>query len=475
MVLYIPNIVELIGLGLAIDYSLLMVQRFRREGSIKRTMETAGRTIIFSGSTVALGLATLMLVPVPFIRSLGFAGVLVPVVSLIATLTLQPVLLSYLGTEGVRTYRFHGLLGRGEILKKLVGGVIRKPLMTFIGSLVLLASLTLPLFALHVTPSSLTAIPKNLESSQALSMVTNIAGSGSITPSEIIIDLGAPGLAERVSTARKELATKLSADSGVFLVAQGEKPPFVDATGRYLRMYVIGKNDLGSPKTRVLVNKIRSSYLTQTSFPKSTRFYLAGAPAQGIDLLHRIFTVLPWIVVLILLLSFGLLYRAFNSIVLPLKAILLDLISVALSFSAVVAVIHYGFGSSLIGTYHLRDIEAWVLVFLFAVLFGLSMDYEVFIVSRMREAWDRGVSNEDAIMEGMVETGGVVTAGAAILIVAVSGLAFGHFAGLQQLGIGLAVGIFIDATIVRGLLLPSAMVLLGKWNWYAITRKKGNK
>jgi RND superfamily putative drug exporter len=296
--------------------------------------------------------------------------------------------------------------------------------------------------------------------------VTKSAGSGSITPSEIVIDLGSPGMATQVGNARNELASRISSDPEVFLVANGEKPPYVDATGRYLRMYVVGKNDVGSSKTHELVNKLRTTYLKKTSFPDFTRFYLAGAPAQGVDLLHRIFAALPWIVALILILTFALLYRAFRSIILPIKAILLDLISVAVSLAAVVAVVHYGFGSSILGTYHLRDIEAWVLIFLFAILFGLSMDYEVFIVSRMREAWDRGSSNESAIMEGMVETGGVVTAAAAILVVAVSGLAFGHFAGLQQLGVGLAVGIFIDATVIRGMLLPSAMVLLGKWNWY---------
>ena len=466
MVLYIPNIVELIGLGLAIDYSLLMVQRFRREGSVEQTMQTAGRTILFSSTTVAFGLATLLLVPVPFIRSLGFAGVLVPIVSLLATLTLQPVLLSYLGTNGLRTYGFHGVLSRRDLHQKFVGVVIRKPRLTMVASLMVLALLILPLFALHVTPSSLTAIPKNLESGKALSVVTNIAGSGSITPSEIVIDLGSPGKAEHVNKARIELTSHVSSDPEVFLVASGEKSPYVDATGRYLRIYVVGKNDVGSSKTHELVNKLRTYYLMKTSFPDSTHLYLAGAPAQGVDLLDRIFTALPWIVALILILTLALLYRAFRSIVLPIKAILLDLISVAVSLAGVVAVVQYGFGSSLLGTYHLPDIEAWVLIFLFAILFGVSMDYEVFIVSRMREAWDRGSSNEAAIMEGMVETGGVVTAAAAILVVAVSGLAFGHFAGLQQLGIGLAVGIIIDATVIRGLLLPSSMVLLGKWNWY---------
>ena len=147
--------------------------------------------------------------------------------------------------------------------------------------------------------------------------------------------------------------------------------------------------------------------------------------------------------------------------VLAIKAIVLDLISIAAAFAILVLVFKFG-----IGTYQLEQLEAWVLVLLFAILFGLSMDYEIFIVSRMREAWDRGASNEEAIREGMRNSGTVVTAAALIFITALTGLITGHFAGLQQLGIGLAAGVLIDATIIRGLLLPSAMVLLGKWNWW---------
>ena len=477
MVLYIPNIIELIGLGLAIDYSLLIVQRFRREcergdidSAIKATMFSAGRTILFSGTTVALGLATLILVPVPFIRSLGTAGVLVPLISILATLTLQPALLSYLGAEGVRTYGFHGFLDRSQsdssLIARVTDLVIRRPLVVFISSLTVVLFALTPLLGLHLTPSSLTAIPRELESAKAIALVTGSAGSGAITPTELVIDLGSPGKANRVAVARTALATAISSESEVFLVANGEKAPYVDSSGRFLRMYIVGKHDLGAEQTHQLLKTLREKYLAHNDFPAGAKFYLGGAPAQGSDLLHKLLSAMPWIVLLILILTYVLLYRAFRSIVLPLKAILLDLISIGLSLSVVVSVVHFGVGSSLLGTYHLRDIEAWVLLFLFAVLFGLSMDYEVFIVSRMREAWDRGESNENSIREGMVLTGGVVTAAAAILVFAVSGLAFGHFAGLQQLGLGLAGGILIDATLIRGLLLPSAMVLLGKWNWW---------
>ncbi|MDP1719991.1 MAG: MMPL family transporter [Candidatus Nanopelagicaceae bacterium] len=482
MVLYIPNIVELIGFGLAIDYSLLIVHRFRRElleddettedNAIVKTMQTAGRTVVLSGVSVAIGLAMLLLVPVPFVRSLGAAGLLVPIASILATLTLQPALLSYLGKGGVQPKGFSGFLAKRDLLNgtfaRIARFVIRRPVSVLLSSLAILGILASFLFWLQTTPSSLTAIPVELESARALSIVESNMGSGIITPTEIVFDLGAPGKAtlERVVDARMSLAQKILKDSEVFGVATGEKAPFVDPSGRYLRMFVVGRHDLGAEASQKLVSDLRKTYIPQTDFPEGTRIYLGGIPAQGADLLERIFTSFPWIVLLILIFVYLVLLRAFRSIILPLKAILMDLISIAAAYGSLVLVFRFGVGSSILGTYRLDQIEAWVLIFLFAALFGLSMDYEVFIVSRMREARSRGASNSEAIIEGMAHTGGVVTAAAIILVGALSGLVFGHFAGLQQLGIGLALGVLVDATIIRGLLLPSAMVLLGRWNWW---------
>jgi RND superfamily putative drug exporter len=224
---------------------------------------------------------------------------------------------------------------------------------------------------------------------------------------------------------------------------------------------VFGQHDLGSDQTKQLVGQLRDDYIPNAGFPTGTKIYLGGAPAQGVDLLNAIKSSLPTIISLILLITFFILLRTFRSLVLALKAIILDLISIAVSFATLVLVFKFG-----IGTYQLEQLEAWVLILLFAILFGLSMDYEIFIVSRMREAWDRGTSNEEAIREGMRNSGTVVTAAALIFISALTGLITGHFAGLQQLGIGLAAGVLIDATIIRGLLLPSAMVLLDRWNWW---------
>ena len=482
MVPYIPNVIELIGLGLAIDYSLLIVHRYRREimdhsdvsvdEAIVKTLETAGRTVILSGFIVSLGLATLLLVPVPFIRSLGAAGLVVPVVSVFAALTLQPALLSILGRSGVIPKRFSGLMANRNLMTgmfaKIARVVIRRPLLVLMFSSGTLAIIASSVIWLQVTPSSLTAKPVQLESARALSMVTDRVGPGIITPNEIVVDLGRPNQATTPATraTRTNLAQKILKNPEVLIVATGEKTPYVDGTGRYLRMFVVGRSDLGAEASQKLVHDLRAHYISKTSFPGNTKIYLGGAPAQGVDLLESIFKSFPWIVLLALALAYIVLVRAFRSLILPLKAILLDLVSIAVAYGSLVLVFRFGVGSSIFGTYRLDQIEAWVLIFLFVVLFGLSMDYEVFIVSRMREAWNRGSTNNEAIIEGLAHTGGVVTAAAVILVGALSGMVIGHFAGLQQLGVGLAIGVLIDATIIRGLLLPSAMVLLGRWNWW---------
>jgi RND superfamily putative drug exporter len=481
MVLYLPNIVELIGLGLAIDYSLLILYRFRRElqinensdlaGAIERTMNSAGRTVMVSSLTVAFGLATLLLLPIPFMRSLGIAGLIVPLASLLAALTLQPALLSYFGKYLAAPNRYPGLLAKREFANnswaKIARLSVKWPKRVFTISLTALLLLCSGAFWLQLTPSALTALPQNLESAKALTLVTSSAGPGVITPAVIMVDFGKPGLAYAASTseARKVLTSKLSKDPEIFIVAADVTPTFVDSTGQFMRIFLIGRHALGAPETHDLVDRIRTKHLFDTGFPAATKFYLGGPPAQGADLVDRISAYFPWLIGLALILTYFLLMRAFRSIWLPLKAIALGLISVAVAISAIVCVFRYSVGSAWMGTYQVDQVEIWAMVFLLVVLFGISMDYEVFLVSRMREAIDRGATNDEAIVEGMASTGGVVTAAALIFIAAVSGLIGGHFLGLQQIGIGLAVGVFIDATLIRGFLLPSAMVLLGKYNW----------
>ena len=440
MVLYIPNIVELIGLGLAIDYSLLMVHRFKLDGDIKKTQ----RTILISGSTVAIALSTLILVPVPFIRALGIAGMVVPLVAMAAATTLQPALLSYLGTEGVKPHF------ATDKFRKVGEFVVKRPIPVLFISLALIAIPASQISKLQVTPSSISAIPANLESAEAIKIATDRGGDGIISPIQIVIELPE---AIDVNMARTKLAAQIAPLKDVFAVATDRT--YVDASGKVLRIFVISKKNLG--QSQQLVSYLRT---LKSEFPAGTKIYIGGAPAQGFDLINQIKKTFPYVALFAIFLSFLLLRRYLQSLLIPIKAILLDLISITAAIGTVVFFMSHG-----IGVYKLAQIEIWTLLFIFAVLFGLSMDYEVFIVSRIRESYLDNQDNNRAIVDGLANTGGVVTTAAFIMVGALTGFITGHFAGLQELGIGLVAGIAIDATVIRLLLLPATMVLIGKWNW----------
>ena len=481
MVLYIPNVVELIGLGLAIDYSILITHRFiaeikvdasDREGAVIRTMDTAGRTVLLSGLTASIGLTTLFLVPIPFIRSLGAAGLVVPVVSVLAALTLQPVMLYYLGAKGVKPYFIKGAFNTSDEMQglwaKIATVVIKRPWQVLVSGVLVLLIAASSIAWLQLTPTSLRAIPSNIESAQGLNFVVDRVGPGLVTPTVIVIDYGKPGqalLPENVKL-RTKLGLSVIVDEAVLGGQADSTPQFVDPTGQYQRIFIMGIHEFGSEESKAFIQRLRDDYIPNSELSKVASIYVGGAAAQGVDFLNVVYSTFTFIFVAALAIAYFLLIRSFRSLILPLVAVFLDLISLAATYGLLVAVFKFGFLSPILGTYHVPQIEGWVPVFLFAVLFGLSMDYEVFIVSRMREARDKGESTTDAIKEGLAHTGGVVTAAAIILVGALGGLANGHIAGLQELGVGLALGILIDATIVRTLLLPSIMTILGKWNWW---------
>jgi RND superfamily putative drug exporter len=481
MVLYIPNVVELIGLGLAIDYSILVTHRFiseikiktaDREGAVIRTMQTAGRTVLLSGLTASIGLATLLLLPIPFIRSLGTAGLVVPVVSVLAATTLQPVMLYYFGAAGVKPHWIKGVFTSLDEMQglwaKIADLVIRRPWHVLVSGLTVLLIAASSIGWLQLTPTSLKAIPSNIESSRGLNFVVDHVGPGIVTPTVVVIDYGKPGQATLPENEklRTKLGLSIIVDDEVLGGQTDSTPQYVDSTGRYQRIFIMGVHEFGSEESQSFIHRLRSTYIPQSDLAKIATIYVGGAAAQGVDFLTAVYGTFPFIFFVALAIAYFLLIRSFRSLILPLIAVGLDLISLAATYGLLVAVFKFGFLSPILGTYRVSQIEGWVPVFLFAVLFGLSMDYEVFIVTRMREARDQGLSTRDAIKEGLAHTGGVVTAAAIILVGALGGLANGHIAGLQELGVGLALGILIDATIVRTLLLPSIMTILGKWNWW---------
>ena len=480
MVLYVPNVLELIGLGLAIDYSLLIVHRFRAEmrrapsttDAIVATMDHAGRTVMISGVAVSVGLATLLLVPVPFLRSLGAAGVAVPLVSIAAALSLQPVLLSLLGARGLRSVGFGGLMGERDRLASSWSSttrlVLRFPRRTLLVALVLVALLSTGLWWLQLTPGSLRAVPSSLPSAQADLFMEHHVGTGVITPVQVVVT-APPGENWRSAALQRlqaRLGTVILGEPEVSDVAVGITAPYVDPSGRYTQIFVVARDQFGAAATQRLITNIRRHDVAAAALPPGFQVVVGGAAAQGVDYLSRTYGAFVWIVALAMVLALFILWRAFRSLTLAALAVLFDLISVAAAYGVTVAVFRFGFAASLLGTYRVDQMEGWVPVFVFAMLFGLSMDYEVFIVMRIREARESGLSSDEAIIEGLARTGGVVSAAALIMVFALSGLVLGHVAGLQELGVGLAAGVLIDATVVRGLILPATLSLVGERSWH---------
>jgi uncharacterized membrane protein YdfJ with MMPL/SSD domain len=479
---YLTNMVSLIGLGIAIDYSLLIVYRFREEltknhskdDAIVRTMNTAGRAVVFSGTAVGIGLALLLFMPLPFLRGFGIGGLLIPFVSVLAAVTLLPALLSLAGArlDRVRLLPKRILERRASHERGFWPGlartIMRRPLLFAAGSAAFVLVLTIPLLALELGPGSNEGIPRDLPSVQGLDVLTEAVGAGATAPSNIVVDTGRARAVTNgeARPAVERLTQALEGDPQVAAVRfEPGSPQHVDPSGRYVNVEVVGKEEYGKPESLEFVERLRDDIIPAAGFPATADVYAGGGPPGGKDFLHMTYSWFPWLVLAVLLATYVLLLRAFRSLLLPLKAIVLNLLSIGAAYGLLVAVFKWGWGDWA-GLIAYDQIEGWIPVMLFAMLFGLSMDYEVFLVSRMREEWDNGRSNEDAVAEGLAVTGRLVTAAGLVMFAAFMGLVAGSVVGLQQFGFGLAAAILIDVTIVRALLVPSAMKLFGKWNWW---------
>ena len=477
---YLQNLVMLIGLGIAIDYSLLIVYRYReelrsgkaKEDAIVRTMETAGRAVVFSGSAVGIGLALMLFMPLPFMRGFGIGGLVIPLVSVACALTLLPVLVYFL-VDGLDRARIvpNLILDRRnsefDFWVRLSKWVMRRPVAVAATTIALLVALAIPAFWLAVGPGSNKGIPQNLEGVKGLNVISDAAGEGALAPTAIVGDTGRPGGVDStaVRAAIGELEQGLRADPEVASVQFGPGPQYVDPTGRYFHLEVIGRSEYGSPPALHFVDRLRNAIVPAAGFPEGVDVYAGGGPPSGVDFLDLTYGAFPFLVLGVLLLTYLLLLRAFRSVVLPLKAITLNLLSIGAAYGLLVIFFKWG-GAGAVGLISFDQIEGWIPVFIFAMVFGLSMDYEVFLVSRMREEWDAGRSNEEAVAFGLAKTGRIVTAAGLVMFAAFMGFVAGSIVGLQQFGFGLAAAILIDVTIVRALLVPSAMKLFGRWNWW---------
>jgi RND superfamily putative drug exporter len=496
MAVYVTNIVTLIGFAIAIDYSMLVVFRFREElalydepqDALVKTMQTAGRATLFSGLTVAVGLALLVFMPLPFMRSMGVGGLLVPLVSIAASATFLP---AFLAVMGRRVNRFRVIPQR--ILDKraaqdvtgfwhaLAVRIMRRPWVWGGLATALLVALALAATGLNLTGGDNRGIPITTEAARGLKILETTLGPGALAPQQILIDTGRPNGAfdPAVVAAQRRLIAELSRDPEVSRAtilspatvprAIAERANLVDSSGQLAQIRVAGHSDAGEQPAIDLVHRIRDTYIPNANFPASADVLLTGAPAFGVDFIDKAYGAFPWLILAVLVLSYLLLLRAFRSVVLPAKAVVMNVLSVSATYGVLTLAFQDGWGDPF-GLQSSPQIEAWIPIFLFAILFGLSMDYEVFLLSRMREEWDLTHDNEHAVAYGLEHTGRIITAAAIIMIAAFSGFTFGSFVGLQEFGLGLSAAILLDATVVRMVLVPAVMKLLGDWNWYLPAR-----
>jgi RND superfamily putative drug exporter len=458
------------------------------EEALVTTMKTAGRATLFSGATVAIGLALLVFMPLPFMRSMGVGGLLVPLISIAASATFLPALLAVLGRKINRLRVIPRRIlearaeGRPGFWTRLSHSIMRHPIPYAVGAAGVLFALAIPAFQLHLTGGDNRGTPKTTEATQGLAILERTLGPGALAPNQVAIDTHRPdgATAPAIVAAERRLVAQLRADPQIdpstiqapILLGRGpqglaaaQRAHLIDQDNQVIQIRAAGRDDAGTTQAMDLVHRIRDKYVPQAQFPSGTTVLLTGAPAFGVDFIDRAYGAFPWLVLAVLALSYLLLLRAFRSIFLPVKAVVMNILSVGATYGVLVLVFEKGV-HSVIGLQGLPQVEAWIPIFLFAMLFGLSMDYEVFLLSRMREEWDTHHDNERAVAHGLEMTGRIITAAAIIMIAAFSGFTAGSFVGLQQFGLGLSIAIFLDATIVRAVLVPALMKLIGEWNWY---------
>jgi len=448
-------LIALIGLGVAIDYSLLIVSRWREERAhghdneeaVVIAMKTAGHAVLASGITVAISLVALVVVPVPLLRSMGIGGMLIPVVSVAVVLTLLPALLSSIGPKiDWPRIRKEGVASRAW--SAWARTIVRHRIVATLTALTLLALLILPVFNLKIGQPGVESLADNGPRYDALATLRHGGvGTGVLTPVEVLVpsaDADAVAAATRgVEGVRTAVVGGIKGDQAV-----------VD---------VIPTSATVDSSANAVVDGIRTAAQGATSGEVG----VTGAGAGVQDYFTAVYDKFPYVLAVIALITFVLLVRTFRSILLPIKAVILNLISMAAVFGAIVFFWQMGHGSKAIfGVAPTGAITFWLPVLIFAFLFGLSMDYEVFILARMREEYDNTGDTGAAVTTGLGRTGRLVTSAALILFFAFAALASAPGVDIKVLGTALGVGILIDATLVRALLVPALVSVLGRWNWW---------
>lgn len=473
--LVVQFLVALVGLGISIDYSLLMIFRFREEidrglsvdDALVETMEHAGRSVIVSGTTVAIGLVSMLLIPLPFIRSIGLGGLLIPLVCVLSSITLTPALLRMLGPR-INRYRVmpKRLLTRDDaeagFWVRWARMVARRPLIIFLVGIAVVAVLFIPASQIN---------PGDAEMARQPAAGDAAAGRQALADAGITPGVFKPFtvLVEGASDEGKigAIAAAVAATEGIEAVTAPADDTWRSDDAALIDAFP--KGDSSSIQNRDVISNLQDKVLPAAALAAGTGVdaTLGGAAPEERDFVHAVYGNFPWVLLVVILLTFILLARAFRSVVLPLKAVVLNLISLACAYGVVVFIFQQGHGSEAIWNVQATGVVlAWVPLMIFAFLYGISMDYEVFMITRIRESYDETGNTTEAVSLGLARTGKLVTSGAGVLMFAFFALSTGPGIDIKLFGIGLAAGVIIDATLIRLLLVPSSMQLLGRWNWW---------
>jgi uncharacterized membrane protein YdfJ with MMPL/SSD domain len=470
---FIVNMLTGMGLALGIDYSLFVVSRYREERALGLVKEdaiahagaTASRAVLFSGSTFVIALLGMFIVPTSIMRSLALGAILVGIVSVAAALTLLPALLSVAGdrVNALRVPILGRNLGRadaaeGRFWGRIVGGVLRRPALSLAISVAAILAAASPIFGLHIGANGVSTLPSSLPSKQGYVLLQHAFPVQNPEPVRIVAVGGnAAGVHRDLVRLERQLATNGSFGAGKIQTNAAQGVALLTSPVR------------GDPVGGAAVSAVRDlrAHIIPSIFQGSgAQVYVGGDTAENVDYFDAVSNPTPYVLLFVLGLSFVLLTVAFRSIVVALVSIVLNLLSVGAAYGLLTLVFLYGDGASFFGFQHTHVIDAWVPLFLFSVLFGLSMDYQVFLMSRIKERFDHSRSTREAVAWGVSSTARIITGAALIIVVVFAGFARGQLVMFQQMGFGVAVALLIDATIIRSVVLPSMLSLLDGRSWY---------
>jgi RND superfamily putative drug exporter len=467
---FIVNMLTGMGLALGIDYSLFVVSRYREERNLGFAKDeaiglsgaTASRAVLFSGSTFVIALTGMFIVPTSIMRSLALGAILVGIVSVAAALTLLPALLSLVGdrVNALPVPILGRNLGRadaaeGRVWRRIVEGVLRRPALWLAVSAGAMLALAAPIFGLHIGANGVSTLPSTLPSKQGFVLLQRSFPVQNPAPVRIVAVGGdaRPGLVKL----NRLLAARGSFGAGTIKASTREDVMLLTSP---IRGDAVGGAAVSA------VRDLRAQLIPGIFRGSGAKVYVGGITAENVDYFDAVTNPTPYVLLFVLGLSFVLLTVAFRSVVVALVSVLLNLLSVGAAYGLLTLVFLDGHGAGLFGFQHTHVIDAWVPLFLFSVLFGLSMDYQVFLMSRIKERYDVSGSTHDAVVGGVSTTARIITGAALIIVVVFAGFAAGKLVMFQQMGFGIAVALLLDATVIRSVVLPAALGLLDRRSWY---------